>query len=76
MNDETQRDAASYVRRADTIDSKPINRIAGEMTAPDPVFEKEGKFYFYDETWTNAFGPFETREEGQAALRKYAESLG
>lgn len=69
-------DPARFVRRADTIDSKPIPRIAADMQAPDPIFEREGKFFFWDETWTNEQGPFNTREEAQAALRKYAESLG
>lgn len=44
--------------------------------APTPIFTKDGKFFFYDETWANALGPFDTREQAQAELQKYAESLG
>lgn len=48
----------------------------GTDLAPTPIFEKDGKFFFWDETWTIAKGPYNTREEAQAGLQKYAESLG
>lgn len=69
-------DPARFIRKADTIDARPINRIAAQMDAPDPIFEKEGKFFFWDETWTGQHGPFDTREDALAGMRKYAESLG
>jgi len=34
-----------------------------------------GKYYFYDETWANDIGPFDTQEEAREHLLKYAESL-
>lgn len=34
-----------------------------------------GKWYHYDETWANLYGPYDTEEEVKTALMKYAESL-
>lgn len=48
----------------------------GSDLAPNPIFVKDGKFFFYDETWTNEYGPYDTREQAQTALQKYSESLG
>ncbi len=33
---------------------------------------KDGKWYFWDETWAFKHGPFDTEEEAQEALNKYA----
>jgi len=43
--------------------------------APTPIFVKDGKFFFWDETWVNSYGPFDTKEQAQTELQKYAESL-
>lgn len=40
----------------------------------DPV--QQG-WFFWDETWSNAHGPFEAEEEAREGLKKYAiEELG
>ena len=42
----------------------------------DPIHQQEdGKWYFYDETWADTLGPYDTKEECEAALHKYAETL-
>lgn len=41
----------------------------------NPMREVEGKYYWWDETWTVLHGPFETREEANAALSEYARQL-
>lgn len=40
-----------------------------------PVRQEEGKWWFYDETWSNRYGPYETEVEARAGLTKYAETL-
>jgi len=42
----------------------------------DPIHEKNGKWYFYDESWSEVWGPFETHEEAEHELAKYLEKLG
>lgn len=36
-----------------------------------PIFKKKGKWYFWDETWTDFYGPFESKEECKKALKSY-----
>lgn len=43
----------------------------------DPIFEEDGKWYFWDEVWANAMGPFDSREEAVRELDRYVtEVLG
>ena len=43
----------------------------------DPVYydNSDGKWYFYNELWTDSYGPFETEEEARDALKQYAKTL-
>lgn len=43
----------------------------------DPVhFNREdNRWYFWDETWSFAIGPYDTEDEARLALDKYAENL-
>lgn len=42
----------------------------------DPVHKTgAGEWYFYDETWSSAVGPFKTEEKARGALAKYCEEL-
>lgn len=43
---------------------------------PDPVFQKDdGLWYHADETWSDAYGPFETKAEAQRELDNYVKHL-
>jgi len=43
----------------------------------DPVCQFEGKWYFYDETWSDRSGPFDTEQEAREELDRYCkECLG
>jgi len=44
--------------------------------AVDQVYEKNGKWYFYDETFTTSYGPFNTEEIARIKLGKYLELMG
>lgn len=38
----------------------------------DPVYrDKDGKWYFWTETWADSIGPFDTETEARKALDKY-----
>jgi hypothetical protein len=40
----------------------------------DPIFQKkDGSWWFYDETWTDTCGPYETEEEAQEMLHYYVQ---
>jgi hypothetical protein len=43
----------------------------------DPVFfdVRDNKWYFYDETWSNVYGPYDTEEAARIACNSYAMSL-
>jgi hypothetical protein len=49
----------------------------------NPVFQADlnheglqvGKFYFWDETWSEAYGPYETLEIANAECANYARQL-
>lgn len=48
----------------------------------DPVFYLEGDenvgdagWYFWDETWVNFYGPYDTQEEARGACVQYAETI-
>jgi NTP pyrophosphatase (non-canonical NTP hydrolase) len=40
-----------------------------------PVHEYKDKWYFWDETWADRVGPFDTRDEAVDALASYCEEL-
>ena len=43
----------------------------------DPIHERDGEWYFWDEVWAHAIGPFDTEELARHCLRKYiVEMLG
>ena len=40
-----------------------------------PIYEKFGRWFFWDETWTDVYGPFRTEVEARIELLKYASWL-
>ncbi len=43
--------------------------------AGDPVHKDKDGWYFWDETWSSAVGPFDTEEKAREALNKYCVYL-
>jgi hypothetical protein len=41
----------------------------------DPVHEKDGKWYFWDETWGDWFGPYDSEVEAREKLSAYGRWL-
>lgn len=41
----------------------------------NPVEEINGEWYFWDEIWSNNYGPYKNAVEANLALLKYCESL-
>lgn len=41
----------------------------------EPVHERDGKFWFWDETWTDEYGPYETKEAADRGCLEYATWL-
>jgi hypothetical protein len=42
----------------------------------DPVHQnEEGKWAFWDETWSDSVGSYDTEEEARKALKEYCEQL-
>lgn len=49
--------------------------LGGVMNTTDPVFQRNGLWYFYDETWANEYGPFATEAIARDECDKYARTL-
>jgi len=45
------------------------------MTGPTIIFEEGGKWWFWDEVWCNALGPFDTEAQAKIGLEIYCEDL-
>lgn len=56
------------------LENKEITFIEGRPPS-DPVCKCEGKFYYFDETWANAYGPFDTLEEAEDSLTEYCKTI-
>ena len=43
----------------------------------DPVYQDQidGKWYFWDETWSDPLGPFKSEEEARRRLMWYCETV-
>lgn len=39
----------------------------------NPVYELDGEFYFYDETWANSCGPFFSEYSAHLMMQKYVK---
>jgi len=48
-------------------------KVTGIVT--DPVFQRDGKWYFWDETWANEEGPYASESECRTKLIEYAKHL-
>ena len=46
------------------------------MKKPSPLHMENGKWFFWDETWADRYGPFETEIIAQLELLKYYQHLG
>ena len=52
---------------------RPTSETVNET---DPVFKyTDNLWYFWDETWCNAYGPYKNVEKATDALTKYAKLL-
>lgn len=43
--------------------------------SPNPIFEKNQSWWHWDESWTDAHGPFSSEQDARRALRSYANHL-
>lgn len=42
---------------------------------PSPIFKDKGKWYFWDETWTQFLGPFPDKDYAEQGLQEYSNYL-
>lgn len=46
------------------------------MEPQNPIHKDlDGKWYFWDETWADRYGPYNTEEEANEALERYGDYL-
>jgi hypothetical protein len=49
--------------------------IAFDQKSPNPVIRYESGWYFWDECWVTAKGPYESMEKANKACAEYASTL-
>lgn len=55
----------------------PEFTIVTQCTPPDPIFLASDGWRFWDETWSDAMGPWKTEQEAREKLDQYCkEELG
>lgn len=52
------------------------DRVQTEIHKPKHIQCYDGRWFFWDETLTQVYGPYETMEEAQEESKKYAETIG
>lgn len=47
------------------------------ISVRDPVYQStvDGKWYFWDETWSDPSGPFKSEQEARRRLKWYCENI-
>ncbi len=68
-------DEDDYVDPSQRVAPVPIAAVNPIHCVPAPEGDLLPGWYFWDETWCNRHGPFATREETEAAMKAYADSL-
>lgn len=53
-----------------------INYIWGQkMKENNPIFSAYNKWYFWDESWSDYYGPYETEDDAKIALNEYTKKV-
>lgn len=45
------------------------------MPFRDPCYQENGKWYWWEESWTISYGPYDTREDAVRAAQNYAQQI-
>lgn len=67
-------DALDKLKREIDFLSLPLKNL-GKERERDPVHQYEGKWWHWDEVWSDRIGPFESRKEAEIACEGYADML-
>ena len=60
------------------IDFKVLKEEQMELNKagmPDVVHKEDGRWWFWDETWSERIGPFKYKSDALRAARKYCEEV-
>lgn len=41
----------------------------------EPIFEKEGEWWFYDNLWADIYGPYNSKKEAEKFLEKFCKEF-
>ena len=52
-----------------------VNEPAVRTYSSNPIFKYDDKFYFWDETWSWCYGPFDFEENARHLLELYIKYL-
>lgn len=57
------------------IQPKSVEEMQKNEPPPDPVHCDDGKWYFWDETWADRQGPYDTEDEARNKMQDYVEKV-
>lgn len=60
--------------RALVADEETLNKLSVENSDPVVTYNN-GQYYYWDETWSQCFGPFDNEIECRASLTAYAKTI-
>lgn len=66
---------STAVNFVDVINVESTIKMFKEFEYPNPVHEKDGKWYFSDEHWSDVYGPYETQKIANEQCYLYALNL-
>jgi hypothetical protein len=73
---ETSKSSYDAAQTIDEFYNTPQAKFGqGAEFLKDPVFKEGPNWYFYDETWANATGPFLNEAAARTALEYYCKQL-
>lgn len=56
-------------------ETNTVLSLRKERKGNDPVFEQDGEWFFWAETWASYIGPFPSEEEARTKLDEYVDYL-
>lgn len=56
-------------------ETRTVLALKKERRMMEPVFQEDGQWFFYDETWAYTHGPYESEEKAREVFEKYVKWL-
>lgn len=65
----------TFTQRIDALSTNETSKRRQTGDVHKPVHEHDGSWFFYDETWSDRYGPYSSEKEAEEACSRYAKTL-